>query len=197
MAFLKKGGPQSCLKPCIYIYIFFYLHTPLIFKLFRIPKRYAYVISGTEKVPKELVRQRFCRTFGWTFWCDLLDWVVPSNCSENSLVCLCDSLALGVFLGPRILWCHYMPQIRPKNCCVTGGASEILFCSWSLQGSGVTPWRFNNDPGRVPRDWRSLMENVFALCHFPGTSGICIACWPKRGSQEQDFGDFSVFPGKA
>ena len=38
--------------------------------------------------PKELVRQRFCRTFGWTLWRDLFQnplfyWVVPSNSSEN------------------------------------------------------------------------------------------------------------------
>ena len=27
--------------------------------------------QGQTKYPKELARQRFCRTFGWTFWCDL------------------------------------------------------------------------------------------------------------------------------
>ena len=29
------------------------------------------LLSGAEKVLKELLRQRFRRTFGWTFWCDL------------------------------------------------------------------------------------------------------------------------------
>ena len=49
---------------------------------------------GQKRYHKETVWQRFCRTFGWTFWCDLPQnpcftgqWpVTPSNCSENSLV---------------------------------------------------------------------------------------------------------------
>ena len=28
--------------------------------------------QGQKKYPKELLRQRFRRTFGWTFWCNLL-----------------------------------------------------------------------------------------------------------------------------
>ena len=31
----------------------------------------AWNVQGQRRYPKELVRQSFCRTFGWTFWCDL------------------------------------------------------------------------------------------------------------------------------
>ena len=46
--------------------------------------------SGTDKVPQELVRQRFCRTLA-NFLAQfaskpLFYWVVPSKCSEDSLV---------------------------------------------------------------------------------------------------------------
>ena len=59
---------------------------------------YKALFGEQKRCHKEAVRQRSCRTFGWTFWRDLPQdpcftgsWpVTPSNCSENSLVLLVD-----------------------------------------------------------------------------------------------------------
>ena len=59
------------------------------------------------KVPQRTC-SRFCRTFRWTFWRDLLRnlyfyWVVPSTCSEISFLRFIDLLALWFCFGPRAL----------------------------------------------------------------------------------------------
>ena len=63
--------------------------------------------SLEKRYHKETVWERFCWTFGWTFWCDLPQnpcftgqWPGnPSNCSENPLVLFVLFLALSVLLG--------------------------------------------------------------------------------------------------
>ena len=57
--------------------------------------------QGQRRYPKELLRQSFRRTVAWTFWRDLPQnpcfiWIVPSNCSENSLVLFVRFLGFGI-----------------------------------------------------------------------------------------------------
>ena len=65
--------------------------------------------EGQKRYPKELLRQRFRRTFGWTFWCEfaskpLFYCVVPSNCSETFLVLFVWFFGFGfLFLAPDFL----------------------------------------------------------------------------------------------
>ena len=62
------------------------------------------IFRGQKRYAKELVRQRFSRTFGSTFWCDLPQnpcfiRKCPRIVQKNLWCCSCDVLGLGFFLA--------------------------------------------------------------------------------------------------
>ena len=90
-------------------------------------------VQGQKRYPKKLVRQRFCRTLGWTS-----RWDLPQNPSfvgqcprivQKILWCyLCDSLALGHIFGPRsVAWGSLLTILDRFPACSEagiGGASK-------------------------------------------------------------------------
>ena len=64
--------------------------------------------QGQKRYPKELLRQRFCWTFGWTFWCDLpqkslFNWEVPR-------------IVQKILWSVLWLWGSFLPlDIHPKG----------------------------------------------------------------------------------
>ena len=80
-------------------------------------------VQGQKRYPKELLRQRFCRTFGRTFRRfaskPLCYWVVPSNYSEISLVLFARFFGFGVLLWPLICDLGINFQIA-QDICYTG-----------------------------------------------------------------------------
>ena len=70
-----------------------------------LPNPYSRRISGTEKVPQRTFATKILPNFRVNFLArfaskPLFYWVVPSNCSENSLVLFMRFFGFGVLFGP-------------------------------------------------------------------------------------------------
>ena len=97
--------------------------------------------QGQKRYPKELLRERFRRTFGVNFWCDLPSrplfyWVEPSNYSENSFVLFVRLFWLwvsGTFLRDKQN--KSMKRSHPKNVEVSHSNSFWLLVFFSQSDS--------------------------------------------------------------